>query len=113
MCQLKAEAHKYPEKAYQHAWCSTQGVIEELKNKDYTRIDCLTKTQAVEFDFAHKWAESIGQALYYGLMSGKRAKVVLILENPQKQIIYYDRVKRLSNVYDFDVEYTTTTILER
>lgn len=46
-------------------------------------------------------------------MSGKRAKVVLILENPQKQMIYYDRVKRLSNVYDFDVEYTTTTIPER
>ncbi len=113
MCQLKAEAHKYPEKAYQHAWCSTQGGIEEFKNKDYTRIDCLRKTHAVEFDFAHKWAESIGQALYYGLMSGKRAKVVLILENPQKQMIYYDRVKRLSNVYDFDVEYTTTTILER
>ena len=87
MCQLKAEAHKYPEKAYQHAWCSTQGGIEEFKNKDYTRIDCLTKTHAVEFDFAHKWAESIGQALYYGLMSGKRAKVVLILENPQKQMM--------------------------
>ena len=47
------------------------------------------KKHAIEFDFAEKWAESIGQALHYSFMTGKRAKVVLILENPEKQMCYF------------------------
>lgn len=68
--------------------------IEEFENKDYTRVDCLTDKYAVEFDFANKWAESIGQALHYQRMTGKKAKVVLILEDPKKEMVYYHRVKK-------------------
>ena len=49
---------------------------------DRTRCDCLTDENAVEFDFGTKWAEAIGQALYYSIQTGKRAGVVLILEKP-------------------------------
>lgn len=103
--------HTHSESAYQHAWCTANGGVEEVKNTDFTRVDCLTKTYAVEFDFANKWAESVGQALHYGLMTGKRPKVVLILENPQKQMVYYKRVENLSKKYDFDTEYITPQIL--
>jgi len=37
----------------------------------------------IEFDFGKKWAESLGQALYYSLQTGNRAGIVLILEGPQ------------------------------
>lgn len=47
---------------------------------DKTRCDCLTSSHAIEFDFGKKWAEAIGQALYYSIQTGKRAGVVLILE---------------------------------
>ncbi len=47
---------------------------------DGTRCDCLTDTHAIEFDFGEKWAESVGQSLYYGLQTGKEPGVVLILE---------------------------------
>lgn len=40
-------------------------------------------------------------------MTGKRAKVVLILEEPQKEMVYYFRVKTLGDIHDFDVEYVT------
>lgn len=103
--------HQHNEASYQNAWCSANGGVTEYKNKDFTRVDCLTATNAVEFDFANKWAESIGQALHYQLMTGKRAKVVLILEDPQKQMVYYKRVKALAQKYNFDVEYVTTAIL--
>lgn len=103
--------HNHSESAYQHAWCSMHKGFEEYENKDYTRVDCLTQTHAVEFDFANKWAESIGQALHYELMTGKKGMVVLILENPQKQMVYYNRVKALSKKYNFDVEYITPSIL--
>ena len=103
--------HQHNEASYQNAWCSAHGGVTEYENKDFTRVDCLTATNAVEFDFANKWAESIGQALHYQLMTGKRAKVVLILEDPQKQMVYYKRVKALAQKYNFDVEYVTTAIL--
>jgi len=48
---------------------------------DKTRCDCLTDTHAIEFDFGKKWAEAMGQSLYYSLQTGKRAGIVLILES--------------------------------
>ena len=37
--------------------------------------------------------------------------VVLILEDPQKEIVYYKRVKELGKIHNFDVEYVTPKIL--
>lgn len=103
--------HNHNESSYQHAWCSMHNGVEEYKNKDCTRVDCLTETHAVEFDFANKWAESIGQALHYQRMTGRKAKIVLILENPKREMIYYKRVESLGKLYDFDTEYVTEIIL--
>ena len=109
--EQKNTTHLHSESSYQHAWCSAHNGIEEYENSDKTRVDCLTQTHAVEFDFANKWAESIGQAIHYHLMTGKRAKVVLILENPSKQIVYFNRIQNIGKFYDIDVEYVTTAIL--
>ena len=103
--------HKHHESSYQRAWCSMHNGVEEYENSDKTRVDCLTDTHAVEFDFANKWAESIGQALHYQRMTGKRAKVVLILEKPKKQMIYFLRVFELGKLHNFDAEYVTMNIL--
>ena len=108
---FKYAYHQHSELSYQHAWCRAHNGIEEYENKDKTRVDCLTPYHAVEFDFANKWAESIGQALHYQLMTGKKAMVVLILENPKTEMVYYNRVKRLGKIHNFDVEYITPTIL--
>ena len=88
--------HKHSESSYQHAWCSAHKGIEEYENKDKTRVDCLTEYHAVEFDFANKWAESIGQALYYSKMTGKKPAVVLILSS-LTDYKYVKRVERLDN----------------
>ena len=106
-----ASASEHYEASYQNIWCSMHNGITEYENYDKTRVDCLTQTHAVEFDFAKKWAESIGQALYYQLLTGKRAMVVLILENPKKEMVYFNRVKSLAQIYNFDAEYITPDIL--
>ena len=59
-----------------------------------TRVDCLAKDYAIEFDFAKKWAESAGQSLYYAKMTGKAPAVVLILTN----ITDYRYVKRIERL---------------
>ena len=104
--------HQHNEESYQQAWCSTHNGIMEYENSDFTRVDCLTKKHAVEFDFANKWHESIGQALHYATMTGKKAKVVLILDDPITQMIYFKRIKKIGKKYKFDVEYVTNDILQ-
>ncbi len=48
-------------------------------------MDCLTKTYAVEVDFARKWAEAIGQALFYGVRTGRMPGVLMIIEKPEER----------------------------
>ena len=70
-----------PEKLYQERWCADRGGQTEVVLPDKTRCDCVTDTHAIEFDFGDKWAEAIGQSLFYGLQTGKKPGIVLILEN--------------------------------
>lgn len=94
-CQVTDAKHFYPEKYYQNQWCSKWNGIAEYRLKDKTRIDCLTKNYAVEFDFAPKWAESMGQAQYYAEMTGKKPAVILILEKPSDWK-YYNRLNAIA-----------------
>lgn len=69
-----------PERAYQTEWCSSAGGIAEIVLPDRTRVDCLTETHAIEVDFARKWAEAVGQALYYSHVTGRAPGILLIME---------------------------------
>lgn len=102
---LSVEAkHLYMEKKYQEQWCSTQfDCIMEYELPDKTRVDCLTPTHAIEFDFSKKWAEAIGQSLYYGLITNRKAGIVLILENEKHEQKYLQRLKTVSKKYGIDV----------
>lgn len=84
----------HPESEYQQYWCDKHGGIMEYRLRDKTRVDCLTPTMAVEFDFANKWAECIGQAIYYGRQTNRQAACVLIIENQEKDQKYLNRLRR-------------------
>lgn len=70
--------HAHREAWYQAEWCAANGGRAEVVLRDGSRVDCVTDTHAVEFDFTGKWAESIGQALNYAALTGKRGGIVLI-----------------------------------
>lgn len=94
--------HLHPEKYYQEIWCNQHhGKLEYILD-DFTRVDCLTDTHAIEFDFAKKWAESIGQSLHYSYKTGKQAGIVLILEQ-DKDKVYYDRLIPLCKMYNIEL----------
>ena len=85
------------EREYQNAWCASHGGITEYVLDDSTRVDCLTKHYAIEFDFDHKWAEAIGQSLFYALKTNRRPGIVLILgENEQR---YLKRLQTVAKRY--------------
>ncbi len=63
-----SQEHKLYESDYVNMHC--KGQIEFVL-PDETRVDCLTDTHAIEYGYGRKWAEAIGQSLYYSAMTGK------------------------------------------
>lgn len=96
-------AHTHMEKEYQFKWCSLNNGNIEYKLPDSTRIDCLTSEYAIEFDFASKWAESVGQSLFYAMSTNKKPGIVLIMENPEKDEKYLKRLQKLANTYNIKI----------
>ena len=80
------------ERDYQEPWCEQhEGIIEHVL-KDRTRIDCLLDTYAIEFDYARKWAEAIGQAMLYGYRTDRKPGIALIMET-EKDCVYLHRLR--------------------
>ena len=100
------------EKWYQQQWCQEQGGRVEVVLADRTRCDCLTQIHAIEFDFGSKWAEAIGQALYYGIQTGKKPGIVLILEN-QKDYKHWIRLNTTINHYNLPIQTRIDRVGER
>jgi len=74
---ISTSAHAESERFYQEKYCP--GELEVVL-PDKSRIDCETSEYAIEFDFAKKWAEAIGQSLHYARLANKKAGTTLIVE---------------------------------
>ena len=76
---------------------------QEVVLEGGTRADLVSKDFAIEVDWSDKWAESIGQSLYYALVLGKRPGIVLIRREECSRVrhsIYLDRCKRVCIRYE-------------
>ena len=92
---------KHNERYYQEKMCKKMDGLVEYRLKDKTRVDCLTDDYAIEVDFAKKWAEGIGQALFYALMTGKEPAVGLIVG--EKDTRYLKRLKKVASKFDIKI----------
>ncbi len=93
-------ANIYKEKEYQKFWCAQHNGITEYVLDDKARIDCLTEDYAIEFDFAYKWAEAVGQALYYALKTNKKPGIVIIIEKEKRDQKNLKRLEILTEKYN-------------
>lgn len=95
---LAANIHK--EKEYQNVWCARHnGIPEYVIPDDKARVDCLTEDYAIEFDFAYKWAEAVGQALYYAAKTNKKPGIVIIIEK-ERDKRNLERLEFLTDKYN-------------
>lgn len=78
-----------------------KGEIEHVLS-DKTRIDCLNDDYAIEYDWGKKWAEALGQSLYYSAMTGKKAGIVLIV-NKRTKDRYLKRLNKAIESHGLDV----------
>lgn len=98
-----AEKKKHLEKYYQTQLCNELGGVMEQSLLDRTRIDCLTDEYAIEVDFSKKWAESVGQSLYYAEMTKKKPAIALIVRDTKKDKRHLKRLRVLANKYDIKI----------
>ena len=94
---------KHKEKYYQTLLCEELDGVMEQSLLDRTRIDCLTDEYAIEVDFARKWAESVGQSLYYALKTGKKPAVGLIVRGNKKDKRRLKRLEALAEKYHIKI----------
>lgn len=90
------------ESYYQNIWCADNNGTTEVALNDKTRVDCVTEEYAIEFDFADKYAECIGQSLHYSILTGKQPACALILEH-DSDIKYLERLKIVADKYGIKV----------
>jgi hypothetical protein len=82
------------------------GGEKEYRLDDGTRVDLLFEDKACEIDWANKWAEGIGQSIYYGLKT-ERPPLVILLAKKDGWEKYRDRVEYCNIecwVYDTRIE---------
>jgi hypothetical protein len=88
----KKSAVKKNEKFYQVQMCNRlKGEIEVVLH-DKTRVDCLTDKYAIEVDWARKWAEGVGQSIYYAEMTNKKPAIALIMADTDADERHYKRL---------------------
>ena len=90
------------EKEHQEEWCAREGGVTEFLLDDRSRVDCLTDEYAIEFDQAEKWAEAIGQALFYGIKTNRKSGIVLILKHPDEKR-FLKRLKTVTEKHNITV----------
>lgn len=91
------------EKDYQVPFCNDLGGVLEYRLDDLSRVDCLTDEYAIEVEFAKKWKEAIGQALFYGVKTNRTPAIALIVDgNDTKHI---NRLNVVAERYGIKVFY--------
>lgn len=72
----------------------------EVRLWDKTRVDLVNFRYAIEADWAYKWAEGIGQALYYAEVTKKKPAVMLLVKDMKYEAKYIYRCQTVCSKYD-------------
>lgn len=101
LSNTQEDSVKKDEKYYQNKMCNQLGGKTEYILFDKTRVDCLTAEYAIEVDFAKKWAEGIGQSLYYAEITDKKPAVALIVGDDDEK--YLSRIQTVADKFDIKI----------
>lgn len=97
------EKKKHNEKHYQTLLCNKLNGVMEQSLLDKTRVDCLTDVYAIEVDFSKKWAESVGQSLYYAEMTQKKPAIGIIVRDNKQDRRHLKRLEVLAKKYHIKI----------
>lgn len=88
---------------HQDKWCEDRGGQARRVLADQTRIDCITETHAIKFEPASSWEKAIGEALFYGLKTGKKAGLVIIFEKKEDEV-YWQKMNQVIKHFNLPID---------
>lgn len=83
--------------------CVCKGMDLEVTMPSGGRADCVSDQHAIEVDKTSKWAEAIGQSLYYAQQTRRRAKVILFCKQKRGLNCLKDRLRFESTIAAYDL----------
>ena len=89
-------ANLYPKKHYQESWCKAFNGKVDVPMKDGSVADCITEKYAADIDFAPNWKEAVAQSVLHSIMTKKKPAIVLIVENPERELKYLEQLKTVT-----------------
>jgi hypothetical protein len=107
--QAADAANIFPKKHYQETWCNAFNGRMDVVMEDGGLADCITEKYAVEVDFAPNWKEAVAQSVLYAIMTKKKPAVVLIVENPETELRYLERLKKVTGHLDIMMWWVSPT----
>ena len=107
--QAAAIESLYPKKHYQEAWCEAFKGQVDVVMKDGGIADCITEEYVAEIDFAPNWKKAVGQSVQYAIQMDKKPAVVLIIENPERELRYLEQLKKATGHLDILMWWVTPT----
>ena len=69
-------------------------LLNEVVLSDGSRVDLLSEHFAIEVDWSEKWAEGIGQALFYGIETKKKPGVLLLRRQDESDASFQAHLRR-------------------
>ncbi len=90
----------HPKRWYQERWCAKY--FSTGPHQVSHIYGCLTPEYVVEFDYANRWYESIGESLHYAMQTGKKAGIVLIMEK-EKDLKYWFKLNETIKYYNLPI----------
>jgi hypothetical protein len=79
-----------PEKRTEKEWMpylSAQfRAVDDYVLWDGSKPDLVGPEYAYEVDWAQKWKEAVGQARLYGIMTGRKSAIILLMKSPKDKI---------------------------
>jgi len=97
-----AQLPKQKEAYYQTLFAKAVNGQTEVTLKDNARVDVVTDSFAIEVDFASKWAEAIGQSLYYAERLNKKPGILFVVDG-KKENRYIFRLLTVTRKYGITV----------
>lgn len=89
---------------YRAMWCSKNGGKVEYVNGDDTgNFVCIKDQYAINIEYAGKWREAVGQALYYSIITGKKPGIALIVSDSTDDISYLKNLNLVARKYNIRV----------
>ena len=85
------------ESIWQRRYCEGMELEKHLPSGGY--VDCLSPDYAIEVEWAHHWAEAVGQSLYYAGATNRKPGIILLCEQSEGP------VEGLCRSYVYRLEY--------